>query len=858
MAGTGGVKTRHTSGNKLAQYLGSGTALLPDELPTLRSVLRQGLLYKEERILQEDTSVSCRSYTYSMHELTSDMVKAVRDQWSRANVDFQPPVILSDDALKKKLKLAWETGQNIALKKITKAAQIKAFEDKLDRLLDITRCRCDILLCKEFGCPEKCPRCRQCGKFGQCKKCKECEECKQGAHTTCSCAKESKIPVLELRFLLAQREKLGEKGSMKISVRVDMIEQKKKNKQQARRELDIARLENKNEKEGEVNQELDERRELERQEQLLQETLHEEHETSTTSEQVMAVTEHLEDQNRMDVSGLASTAVRYHASSRMAAACATAFLGDLIRAGVLPPESASLAVDGSKLWRAMEKVTDAARVRGEEKLQEALPNCVMFDSRIDKKTLVMYHDEETNKFYPRVEAEDHYTVTDGNGNYLHHFAKPGKEDETDTDDDSENNSDEDTEVTEQTGDVEVQDSNVSEKQKKQKKPAEVVARLLWNWLVDHGVDMTLTHVGVDSTTSNTGWKSGIIAWLEKLTGKKFHWLVCMLHTNELGLRKLVEELDGKTCSKTGFSGPLGKMLAKVQDMEPNFDFKRIDMGPEVIKLREEVVRDLSRDQKVLYQRWCAVRSGVLTRDVALCKSGPIVHSRWVTTAETFIEMYQSDHGLEGELLQRLETIVTYIVTVYCPMWFEIKVKHSWLEGPRHILKELTLFHLQSPEVQSILEPTLRRSAWSSHSESVLQTMICSEDMEEREFAVTTILKIRGRNKLGNTLPRPRKNPCLNLAATQLKDIIDWKRAKEPVLTCKLTKEELKQFKKEPMQVPYYCLHTQGIERAVKETTAASETVFGFDKRDGFIRGRAENRRLMPALKSKKCLEKLLQ
>ena len=153
MAGTGGVKTRHTSGNKLAQYLGSGTALLPDELPTLRSVLRQGLLYKEERILQEDTSVSCRSYTYSMHELTSDMVKAVRDQWSRANVNFQPPVILSDDALKKKLKLAWETGQNI-----TKAAQIKAFKDKLDRLLDITRCRCDILLCKKFGCPEKCPR----------------------------------------------------------------------------------------------------------------------------------------------------------------------------------------------------------------------------------------------------------------------------------------------------------------------------------------------------------------------------------------------------------------------------------------------------------------------------------------------------------------------------------------------------------------------------------------------------------------------------------------------------------------------------------------------------------------------------
>ena len=71
-----------------------------------------------------------------------------------------------------------------------------------------------------------------------------------------------------------------------------------------------------------------------------------------------------------------------------------------------------------------------------------------------------------------------------------------------------------------------------------------------------------------------------------------------------------------------------------------------------------------------------MRSGVLTMDVALCKSGPICHSRWVTTADTIIELYQSDHGLEGELLQRLETIVTYIVSVYCPMWFEIKV---WLD-----------------------------------------------------------------------------------------------------------------------------------------------------------------------------------
>lgn len=181
----------------------------------------------------------------------------------------------------------------------------------------------------------------------------------------------------------------------------------------------------------------------------------------------------------------------------------------------------------------------------------------------------------------------------------------------------------------------------------------------------------------------------------------------MLHTNELGLRKLVKTLDGNTSSKTGYTGPLGKLLAKVNEMEPNMDFKKIDIGLDILEIPPEVLRDLSRDQKVLYQRGRATKTGHLTRDVALSKSGPIVHSRCLTAADTFLKMYQSKHGLEGDLLQRLETIVTYIVTIYCPMWFTIKMKHSWLEGPRHILAELSLFRLQSPEVQEVLLPTLK-------------------------------------------------------------------------------------------------------------------------------------------------------
>ena len=65
-------------------------------------------------------------------------------------------------------------------------------------------------------------------------------------------------------------------------------------------------------------------------------------------------------------------------------------------------------------------------------------------------------------------------------------------------------------------------------------------------------------------------------------------------------------------------------------------------------------------------------------------------------------------------------------------------------------------------MQKLLKPTLLRSAWHSHSESVLKTMISSEDKEEREFAVKTILKLQGRKKEGDLSPRARKHPELIL------------------------------------------------------------------------------------------------
>ena len=62
------------------------------------------------------------------------------------------------------------------------------FADKLDRLVDILNCKCPIFLCSESRCES---------------------DCVKDAHIECECKRDEKIPVLELQFIRAQREKVG-------------------------------------------------------------------------------------------------------------------------------------------------------------------------------------------------------------------------------------------------------------------------------------------------------------------------------------------------------------------------------------------------------------------------------------------------------------------------------------------------------------------------------------------------------------------------------------------------------------------------------------------------------------------------
>ena len=145
----------------------------------------------------------------------------------------------------------------------------------------------------------------------------------------------------------------------------------------------------------------------------------------------------------------------------------------------------------------------------------------------------------------------------------------------------------------------------------------------------------------------------------------------------------------------------------------------------------------------------------------------------------------------------------------------------------------------------------------------MQTLLCSEDIEERKEAVKKILAIRHRSgnpDIGNMTVRQRYNPKkFNFEATTLHQILPKEEYKfEPPMTLDIPTTELKNFINTPMVVTLYDGNTQGTERAIKKTTAAAESVVGQARRDGQILGQQVASHLIAKLNSKQDLVNLVQ
>ena len=180
------VKTRGDVSSHLSDYVGSGCSLLASELPTARDLLRLGIFLRGQTDRCKNRSVS---------KLAKEILSHLLGQWTKANAMFTFPVVKHKRTILRSLESLWKTASKIAWGRANDC-ETREFESKLDKLFDIVACRCPM---------QECRRCL-------------CQGCQTGVHITCTCAKESKIPIMELAFIRDQREKRQQREAMHWSL----------------------------------------------------------------------------------------------------------------------------------------------------------------------------------------------------------------------------------------------------------------------------------------------------------------------------------------------------------------------------------------------------------------------------------------------------------------------------------------------------------------------------------------------------------------------------------------------------------------------------------------------------------------
>lgn len=397
--------------------------------------------------------------------------------------------------------------------------------------------------------------------------------------------------------------------------------------------------------------------------------------------------------------------VRGECSSNLGAALANALLHDIKH--LLKPEIDInfLMIDKCKLDRAKAQVKvlcDDAKL-----CENGQFTCIGVDGKVDKKTLTHKEMQLSNGepiIKKCVEAEHHLTFTSEDGKspgiYLTHRTVP---------------------ISGATG--------------------EVLAQEAFAVLQEYNSLESIQAILIDNTATNTGPKSGLVVKLEELLKRNLHTIGCALHQNELPLRALFRKLDNLTTGPKTFSGPLGKRCAENIHETKVVNFEAIESPIIEGYITEEVLKDLSHDQRLLFEYCKGIALGEVTNTWYNYKIGPLNHARWLTLAIRLLCLYTRDK--RPNLC--LKKLVKFIVQIYAPAWFEIKMASKLQHSPRILFSAINRLNLLPFEdVKQIVQNNIQGNAFCLLPENFLYAMVKDEDTVIRSLAFQAILRLRNR------------------------------------------------------------------------------------------------------------------
>ena len=80
------------------------------------------------------------------------------------------------------------------------------------------------------------------------------------------------------------------------------------------------------------------------------------------------------------------------------------------------------------------------------------------------------------------------------------------------------------------------------------------------------------------------------------------------------------------------------------------------------------------------------------------------------------------------------------MSVYVPVWFQIKSNSNLTNGARHFFILLNCSHSMAQRVQDVFNRVLQRNGFFAHPENNLISMLMDEQEHVRELSWRTILK----------------------------------------------------------------------------------------------------------------------
>lgn len=194
-----------------------------------------------------------------------------------------------------------------------------------------------------------------------------------------------------------------------------------------------------------------------------------------------------------------------------------------------------------------------------------------------------------------------------------------------------------------------------------------------------------------------------------------------------------------------------------------------------------------------------------------------------------------------------------MIKVYAPTWFDIKIKSSCLDGPKHLLGMIQRSRFLPQNILKIVDPVIERNAYFAHPENLLICLLNDNKRSLRELALRRILKTR--NDPTRKQIREFIIPKINFKATTYYDLIDWQNCElsEPPILASISNDNLNQLINTvpEMDLVKFPCHTQAVERHVKIVSEASLSVSGKESRDGYVMAKLQSRSEMPVFETKK-------